>query len=118
MLDHASDRPSHFLRIADRWGDLLHLVPPAMRDLLPDLNCSKQVPALMERVVETGAQGVANAKGFYNYTPAQAKRWEKRFLKFSYDIRALARKYPEENSSPISETLARFNKQRNGQKQP
>ena len=69
-----------------------------MRDLLPDLDCSHQVPALMERLVESGAQGVANAKGFYNYTSAQAKRWEERFLKFSYDVRALARKYPEENA--------------------
>lgn len=70
-----------------------------MRDLLPDLDCSKQVPPLITRLVESGAQGVANAKGFYEYTPAQAKRWEKRFLKFSYDVRALARKYPEEGGS-------------------
>jgi 3-hydroxybutyryl-CoA dehydrogenase len=70
-----------------------------MRDLLPDLDCSKQAPALMENLVESGAQGVGNAKGFYNYTPAQAKRWEKRFLKFSYDVRALARKYREDDGS-------------------
>jgi 3-hydroxybutyryl-CoA dehydrogenase len=69
-----------------------------MRDLLPDLDCSKQVPELMRRVVESGARGVANAKGFYDYTPARAKEWEKRFLKFSYDVRALAQKYPEEDS--------------------
>lgn len=68
-----------------------------MRDLLPDLDCSKQVPLLMTKLVESGAQGVANAKGFYNYTPAQAKGWERRFLKFSYDIRALAQKYPGED---------------------
>jgi 3-hydroxyacyl-CoA dehydrogenase len=87
-----------------------------MRDLLPDLDCSQQVPALMERLVESGAHGVANAKGFYNYTPAQAKRWEDRFLKFSYDVRALARKYPEEDASFASGTGAR--KQREEQKQP
>jgi 3-hydroxybutyryl-CoA dehydrogenase len=68
-----------------------------MRDLLPDLDCSKQVPLLMTRLVESGAQGVANAKGFYDYTPEQAKRWERRFLKFSYDIRALAQKYRAED---------------------
>ena len=68
-----------------------------MHDLLPDLDCGKQVPELMRKVVESGAQGVANAKGFYDYTPAQAKKWESRFLKFSYDIRELAQKYPEEN---------------------
>lgn len=66
-----------------------------MRDLLPDLNCSKEVPSLIAKLVESGAQGVTNAKGFYDYTPAQARRWEKWFLKFSYEIRELARKYPD-----------------------
>ena len=89
-----------------------------MRDLLPDLDCSQQVPAMMERLVESGAQGVANAKGFYNYTPAQAKRWEVRFLKFSYDVRALARKYPEDDASFASATLAGVDKQREDRKQP
>lgn len=66
-----------------------------MRDLLPDLCRTTEVPALMKKVVESGARGTANAKGFYDYTPAEAKRWEKRFLQFSYDIRALALKYAE-----------------------
>jgi 3-hydroxyacyl-CoA dehydrogenase len=81
-----------------------------MRDLLPDLDCSKQVPPLIARLVSAGAQGVANAQGFYNYTPAQAKRWEKRFLKFSYDVRALARKYPEEDGISGSGTLSRMDR--------
>ena len=63
-----------------------------MRDLFPELVCSKEVPALMRQVVESGALGVSNAKGFYCYSPAQAKRWEKLFMKFSYEIRALAEK--------------------------
>ena len=66
-----------------------------MRDLLPDLDCSRQVPRLMAEVVNSGAQGVSNARGFYEYTPAEAKRWEELFLKFTYDIRSLAQKYPE-----------------------
>jgi len=66
-----------------------------MRDLLPDLDCSKEVPKLMRDAVASGARGVSNAKGFYRYTPAQARRWEKRFLKFTYEIRALAYKYRE-----------------------
>jgi 3-hydroxybutyryl-CoA dehydrogenase len=70
-----------------------------MRDLLPDLDCGKQVPELMERVVNSGARGVANAKGFYPYTSAQARTWERRFLQFSYDIRALAQEYAEEDGS-------------------
>jgi len=66
-----------------------------MKDLLPDLSCNKKVPTLMKKVMRSGALGVANARGFYPYTPKQAKRWEKLFLKFSYEIRALAQKYPE-----------------------
>lgn len=64
-----------------------------MKGLLPDLNCSKKVPRLIDRLVRSGARGVANAKGFYHYTPRQARRWEKAFLKFSYEIRAVAQKY-------------------------
>ena len=78
-----------------------------MRDLLPDLDCSKHVPELMRKVVESGAQGVANAKGFYEYTPAQAKEWENRFLEFSYDIRALAQKYREQNGIGSGGALGR-----------
>jgi 3-hydroxybutyryl-CoA dehydrogenase len=67
-----------------------------MQDLFPELDCSKTVPKLMRDVVESGARGVANAKGFYSYTPEQAKQWEEIFLRFTYDIRALALKYPED----------------------
>jgi len=66
-----------------------------MRDLLPDLCCSTNTPKLMQEVVASGARGISNANGFYRYTPAEAKRWEKRFLDFSYEIRALALKYAE-----------------------
>jgi 3-hydroxybutyryl-CoA dehydrogenase len=66
-----------------------------MPDLFPDLNCSREVPPRLRKLVRSGARGVSNAKGFYRYTPAQAKRWQDLFLKFSYQIRALAQEYPE-----------------------
>ena len=67
-----------------------------MKDLLPDLDCATQVPRLMRRVAGSGARGVSNAKGFYRYTPRQARRWEELFIEFSHDIRALAARYPED----------------------
>ena len=70
-----------------------------MEGLLPELSCSKEVPPLMKKVVDSGARGVANAKGFYSYTPQEARRWERRFLQFTYDIRALALKYAGEGRS-------------------
>ncbi len=75
-----------------------------MKDLLPELDCSKEVPALMREVVESGARGVQNASGFYPYTEESAERWEKLFLKFSYEIRALAQKYPEDIGDRTSTT--------------
>ena len=68
-----------------------------MQDLFPELCNSPNVPDLMNRTVKSGARGVSNASGFYAYTPAEARRWEKRFLKFTYEIRALAQKYPEDS---------------------
>lgn len=66
-----------------------------MRDLLPDLSCDKQVPHLMKEVVAVGARGISNAKGFYTYTPVEAKRWKQQLLDFSYQIRGLALKYAD-----------------------
>jgi 3-hydroxybutyryl-CoA dehydrogenase len=71
-----------------------------MRDLLPDLCNRMSVPRLMSEVVESGARGVANCKGFYSYTPSQARRWRKAFLEFTFDVRRLALKYSEVAGSP------------------
>ena len=80
-----------------RFMDLTGIPPYAtvMKDLLPDLDRSIAVPRLMKKVVTSGARGVSNAKGFYRYTPAQAKRWEELFMKFSHEIRDVASRYPE-----------------------
>lgn len=73
-----------------------------MKDLFPELDCSKKVPRLIDRLVKAGARGTSNGKGFYRYTPQEARRWEKRFLKFSYEIRALAQRYPEDAEPHIT----------------
>ena len=72
-----------------------------MKDLLPDLSCKPVVPSLMSEVVRSGARGISNGRGFYKYTPAEARRWEKLFIKFSYEIRGLAQKYPEKIESSV-----------------
>lgn len=79
-----------------RWMDLTGV--PAyhtvMKDLFPTLNNGTQVPELIDKIVREGGRGVANAHGFYSYTPEEAKLWEETFTEFSYDIRKLALKYP------------------------
>jgi 3-hydroxybutyryl-CoA dehydrogenase len=64
-----------------------------MKDLFPDLDNTTVAPDMMQRIVQEGALGVRNAKGFYPYTPESAEHWEKTFIEFSYDIRKLAEKY-------------------------
>ena len=80
-----------------RWMDLTGV--PAyhtvMKDLFPTLNNGTEVPKLIDDIVKKGGKGVANAHGFHKYTPEEAKLWEETFTDFSYDIRALALKYPE-----------------------
>jgi len=79
-----------------RWMDLTGV--PAyhtvLKDLFPTLNNDTKVPELIDKIVREGGRGVANAKGFYDYTPEEAKLWEETFQEFSYEIRKLALKYP------------------------
>jgi len=79
-----------------RWMDLTGV--PAyhtvMKDLFPTLNNQTTVPKLIDDIVKAGGKGVQNAKGFYSYTPEEAKLWKETFEAFSYEIRRLALKYP------------------------
>src|SRR3954454_16138692 len=79
-----------------RWMDLTGV--PAyhtvLKDLFPTLCNNTKVPELIDNIVKEGGRGVANAKGFYDYTPEEAKLWEETFQEFSYEIRKLALKYP------------------------
>jgi 3-hydroxybutyryl-CoA dehydrogenase len=81
---------------AFRWMDLTGV--PAyhtvMKDLFPTLSNSTEIPELIDNIVKEGGRGVANAKGFYDYTPEEAKLWEETFTEFSYEIRKIALKYP------------------------
>lgn len=79
-----------------RWMDLTGV--PAyhsvMKNLLPTLNNSTEVPELIDKVVREGGQGVANSKGFYDYAPGEASLWQETFKEFTYEIRDLALRYP------------------------
>ena len=67
-----------------------------MKDLNPELDNSAQAPKFFEDLVASGAKGVSNAQGFYSYTPESAERWTELFVKFTYEIRKLSEKYPQD----------------------
>ncbi|MGC3945766.1 MAG: 3-hydroxyacyl-CoA dehydrogenase family protein [Chryseolinea sp.] len=79
-----------------RWMDLtgVQAYHAVMKDLFPTLCNDTTVPKLIDDLVKDGAKGVANAHGFHQYTPEEAKLWEETFKDFSYKIRELALQYP------------------------
>ncbi len=79
-----------------RWMDLTGVAAyhTVMKDLLPTLSNQTSIPTLIDDIVRAGGLGIKNGKGFYNYTPEEARLWEQTFTEFSYEIRKLALKYP------------------------
>ena len=80
-----------------RWMDLTGIPSYAavMEGLLPQLSNSAEVPELMRKMVDGGARGIANRKGFYKYSKATAERWEQAWVDFTYDLRRLVEKYEQ-----------------------
>jgi len=78
-----------------RWMDLTGIPAYAavMEGLLPKLCNTSDVPKIMREMVAGGAKGIGNAQGFYPYTKAGARRWEKAWADFTYEIRKLADQY-------------------------
>ena len=64
-----------------------------MKDLFPTLSNNTEVPKMIDEIVKNGGRGVANGKGFYNYTPEESRIMEDTYTEFSFDIRKLADKY-------------------------
>jgi len=74
-----------------RWMDLTGVPAYAavMKRLFPQLSTSTEVPAKMREVVESGGKGISNGRGFYNYTPEEAQRWERMLIENVWKVRAL-----------------------------
>ena len=78
-----------------RWMDLTGIPAYAtvMEGLFPELCNSDALPEMMRKVVRKGAQGIANRKGFYRYSAASARQWEKAWTDFTLDVSRLVQKY-------------------------
>jgi 3-hydroxybutyryl-CoA dehydrogenase len=75
-----------------RWMDLSGLTPYAavMERLWPQLSCATEVPRQLRELVASGARGIANGRGFYNYTPSEARQWESRLIENAWRARELS----------------------------
>jgi 3-hydroxybutyryl-CoA dehydrogenase len=45
----------------------------------------------MRAIVESGAKGISNGRGFYQYTPEEAERWERVLIENVWRVRDLQR---------------------------
>jgi 3-hydroxybutyryl-CoA dehydrogenase len=82
-----------------RWMDLTGVPAYAavMKRLWPQLSCATDVPRLMQDLVNGGATGVASGRGFYSYTPEEAKAWQRRLTENVWKVREITRElFPEE----------------------
>lgn len=83
-----------------------------MRELLPELNRDTTVPESLQTLVESGAEGIANGRGFYSYTPEQKEYWERALRDFAWEIRRFGGQTASTSESVHSETARRAAGQR------
>lgn len=73
-----------------RWMDLTGLPAYAsvMKRLFPQLCNDQTVPETLTKLAESGADGIKNGRGFYNYTKEEAQRWEQLLHEHAWEVRA------------------------------
>jgi 3-hydroxybutyryl-CoA dehydrogenase len=78
-----------------RWMDLtgFELYAAVMTRMLPTLSTSSTVPVMFQRLIDEGARGAANGRGFFRYAPGEAERWHKMLAEHNWDMLALFEKY-------------------------
>jgi 3-hydroxybutyryl-CoA dehydrogenase len=76
-----------------RWMDLTGVPPYAavMKRLFPQLSTSTELPETMRKLVESGGKGISNGRGFYQYTPEEAARWERVLIENVWRVRDMQR---------------------------
>lgn len=74
-----------------RWMDLTGIPAYAavMAKLNPELQTTNHVPETIKKLVDSGAVGIANGRGFYTYTPEQSAAWEKLLTENVWKVREL-----------------------------
>jgi 3-hydroxybutyryl-CoA dehydrogenase len=66
---------------------------PVMRDLLPDLSDNDAVPASLEKLQQSGAEGIANGRGFYRYKGTDGEKKRQDFDEFRHELVQLIERY-------------------------
>ena len=79
-----------------RWIDLSGgpaLYANAIEGVLPSLDNSTELPETLKKLRDDDARGIANGRGFYEYSDEEAARWEALFLEHAWNVRKLMNEY-------------------------
>ena len=68
--------------------------PEILKKTYLKLSNEEEIPAIMQQMIDEKAKGTQSAKGLYNYTHAEAKKWHEAFALFNEEIFRLAALYP------------------------
>jgi 3-hydroxybutyryl-CoA dehydrogenase len=86
-----------------RWIDLTggpELYMKAMQPVLPTLSKADELSGRMRELAESGARGILNGRGFFSYTPEEARHWEELYRRHAWRVAALHNEYfPQETSA-------------------
>jgi 3-hydroxybutyryl-CoA dehydrogenase len=69
------------------------LYATVLESLLPHLCNSRELPQIMQQLLDENAGGTSNGHGFYDYTPEEAKELDEKFLEYSVEAGKLTQKY-------------------------
>jgi 3-hydroxybutyryl-CoA dehydrogenase len=87
-----------------RWMDLTggpELYAKAIQHVLPTLNNSTELPPVMQKLAGTGARGITNGRGFYSYTPEEARHWEELYRRHAWRVAQMQNEYfPVKDNNP------------------
>jgi len=79
-----------------RWIDLSggpELYMKAMQPVLPTLSNANEVSGRMRQLAESGARGIVNGRGFFNYTPEEAQHWQELYRRHAWRVAQLQDEY-------------------------
>jgi 3-hydroxyacyl-CoA dehydrogenase len=79
-----------------RWMDLTggpELYFKAMQPVLPTLSKADEPSPVLKKLAESGARGIVNGRGFFNYTPEEAQRWEELYRRHAWRVAQMQNEY-------------------------
>jgi 3-hydroxybutyryl-CoA dehydrogenase len=79
-----------------RWMDLTggpELYLKAMQPVLPTLSKADEPSPVLKKLAESGARGIINGRGFFNYAPEEAQRWEELYRRHAWRVAQMQNEY-------------------------